>query len=78
MRSISKDDKRSRAEMSIDDIDIEQPEEGIDFMSLAGKIYRSSYSLFNHVSDGGIAYYDIFLGIVKVLLISYGLDISKP
>lgn len=60
MRSISKDDKRSRAEMSIDDIDIEQPEEGIDFMSLAGKIYRSSYSLFNHVSDGGIAYYDIF------------------
>lgn len=60
MRSISKDDKRSRAEMSIDDIDIEQPEEGIDFMSLAGKIYRSSYSLFNHVGDGGIAYYDIF------------------
>lgn len=60
MQSIGKDDKRSRIEMQSDAIDIEQPEEGIDFMSIAGKIYRSSYSLFNHVNDNGIAYYDIF------------------
>lgn len=32
----------------------------IDFMALASKITMSSYSLFNHAGDNGIAYYDIF------------------
>lgn len=32
----------------------------IDFMALASKITLSSYSLFNHTGDKGIAYYDIF------------------
>ena len=32
----------------------------IDFIALAEKINKSSYSLFNHVGDDGIAYYDIF------------------
>lgn len=32
----------------------------IDFINLASKIGQSSYSLYNHNGDNGIAYYDIF------------------
>lgn len=35
-------------------------EVSIDFISLATKINRASYSLYNHANDNGIAYYDIF------------------
>lgn len=63
----------------------------IDFINLASKIGQSSYSLYNHNGDGGIAYYDIFSWyrdmIADQLYKKYrpflekslrGIDISRP
>ena len=41
-------------------LDSEVEDNSIDFIKLATKINKSSYSLYNHSGDGGIAYYDIF------------------
>lgn len=58
MSTISKNNDLTLNDYAALDSDVE--DNSIDFIKLATKINKSSYSLYNHSGDGGIAYYDIF------------------